>query len=86
MIVYRFTFVLSVSIHTLAWRVTYDSVSVHFCTKCFNPHPRVEGDVNVNKNYLQNRVSIHTLAWRVTLYVVNTEKRKGFQSTPSRGG
>ena len=39
------THVNSVSIHTLAWRVTQLCIPFNLTGKGFNPHPRVEGDL-----------------------------------------
>ena len=59
----------------------------NFRQSCFNPRPRMEGDVGAMPAHMCYVVSIHALVWRATLISpLSTPARRSFQSTPSYGG
>ena len=55
-------------------------------TRCFNPRPRVGGDVIIRQSERPQTVSIHAPAWGATKPLQNFPSPLMFQSTPPRGG
>ena len=76
-----------VSIHAPAWGATYAGTIRLRKEICFNPRPRMGGDL---QQYFDRRreliVSIHAPAWGATLIIATNKRYHKFQSTPPHGG
>ena len=53
---------------------------------CFNPRPRMGGDIIIFGSIAVTHVSIHAPAWGATKADIDIIKENKFQSTPPHGG
>ena len=77
----------SVSIHAPAWGATPRGRNRRSRSHCFNPRPRMGGDLARLVLLLGgSRVSIHAPAWGATAVAGVSSMEGRFQSTPPHGG
>ena len=75
-----------VSIHARAWRATGASARRLGLFSCFNPRPRMAGDLVEGLKVMQGEVSIHARAWRATMSTQNQFSADGFNPRPRMAG